>query len=149
MSLWLFVLHLQYFAFIFAEFTCFLFRPKSPSGALGSYQAQRHPATSVFPSITFLLPPLPSSCLSPSPVPTLSGREPFVTDRLSAGVVCAGLEAAIPRPGRGLSHNINCHPQRRCLFLQRPNPHTSSCGVVGAPLAFQEEGPCELRGAGP
>lgn len=34
------------------------------------------------------------------------------------------------------------------MFLQRANPHTYSCGV-GTPLAFQEEGPSELRGAGP
>lgn len=37
MYLWLLVLQLQYCAFIFAEFTCFLFQPNSPSGALGSY----------------------------------------------------------------------------------------------------------------
>lgn len=98
----------------------------------------------------------PSPSSSPSPIrmfvsitcPNTFGpgalcHRPSVSPR-----VCTGLEAALPSPGRGLSHNINCDPQRRRLFLQRANPHTSSCGV-GMALTFQEEGPSKLRGTGP
>lgn len=98
----------------------------------------------------------PSSSSCPSPFHMFFSitypntfRPGALCHRLSVSpCVCTELAAAIPRPGRGLSHNINCNPQRRHLFLQRANPHTSSCGV-GMLLAFQEEGPSELKGTGP